>query len=200
VIATLSGTLGDILPDGAIVDVHGVGYRVYMPSSAVAKLPKRGSQVRMHTHTHVREDAITLYGFFSGDEREMFEVLIGVNGIGPKNALAILGANTPGALRRSVVAEDVAALTAIPGIGKKTAARIVLELKEKLALPDLAIVPNGDPAVRARLAEVRDALLQLGYTTTEARDAMERIDLDGDEESTESLLRVALKELAGAKR
>ena len=198
-IALLSGTLEVITPDGVIVDVHGVGYRLYMPSSAVAKLPKRGTKITVHVHTHVREDAITLYGFLSDDERDLFEVLIGVNGIGPKNALAILGANTPSALRRAVVAEDVAALTAIPGIGKKTAARIVLELKEKLALPDLTVVPNGSADARARLAEVREALLQLGYTANEARDAMERIDLD-DESPTETLLRVALKELAGAQR
>ena len=198
-IALLSGTLEVITPDGAILDVHGVGYRLFMPSSAIAKLPKRGTKITVHVHTHVREDAITLYGFLTDDERDLFDVLIGVNGIGPKNALAILGANTPSALRRSVVAEDVAALTAIPGIGKKTAARIVLELKEKLALPDLTVVPSGSADARARLAEVREALLQLGYTTTEARDAMERIDLD-DEAPTETLLRVALKELAGAQR
>jgi len=198
-IALLTGSIEVIMPDGAVVDVRGVGYRVYMPSSAVAKLSKRGTTVTLHTHTHVREDAITLFGFLTDDERDLFEVLIGVNGIGPKNALAILSANTPAALRRSVVAEDVDALTAIPGIGKKTAARIVLELKEKLALPDLSVVPNGSADARARLAEVRDALLQLGYTTTEARDAIEHIDLD-DDAPTETLLRVALKELAGANR
>jgi Holliday junction DNA helicase RuvA len=195
-IASLSGALADILPDGAVIDVNGVGYRVFMPSSAVARLPQRGREVRVHTHTHVREDQITLFGFLGTEERELFEVLISVNGIGPKNALAILSANTPLALRRSVVAEDLDALTAIPGIGKKTAARIVLELKEKLALPDLSIVVDASSGTRARVAEVREALLQLGYSTGEARDALERIDLDSEDTSTEDLLRTALKELA----
>lgn len=198
-IATLTGDVSEVLADGAIVDVNGVGYRVYMPSSAVAKLPGRGRQVRVHTHTHVREDAITLFGFLSDDERELFEILISVNGIGPRNALAILSANTPASLRKAVVAEDVAALTSIPGIGKKTAARIVLELKEKLALPDLHVVTGSDGDGRARVAEVREALLQLGYSTNEARDALERIEADG-EGTTEELLRAALKTLAGAAR
>ncbi|MCA1831523.1 MAG: Holliday junction branch migration protein RuvA [Actinomycetota bacterium] len=193
-IATLTGELAEILPDGAVIDVNGVGYRVFMPSSAVAKLPKRGAKAKVHTHTHVREDAITLFGFLGTEERDLFDVLISVNGIGPKNALAILSAYTPANLRRSVVAEDLAALTTIPGIGKKTAARIVLELKEKLALPDLAIVIDG-PSGRARLAEVRDALLQLGYSTTEARDALEQLP-ESEESTTEELLRNALKELA----
>jgi Holliday junction DNA helicase RuvA len=195
VIATLTGTLTEILLDGAIVDVSGVGYRVFMPSSAIAHLPSRGSTTLVHIHTHVREDAITLFGFLNAEDRELFEVLIGVNGIGPKNALAILSANTPSSLRKAVVAEDVAALTAVPGIGKKTAARIVLELKEKLAIPDLSIVIGDGGTPRARVAEVRDALLQLGYSATEAREALERLPDDG-EATTEDLLRTALKELA----
>ena len=194
-IGSLRGTLIDRSPTEVILDVNGVGYRVYMPSSAIARFPARGAEMRVHTHLHVREDAMTLFAFQTTDERELFEVLTSVNGIGPKNALAILGAHTPMALRRAVVAEDVDALTAIPGIGKKTAARIVLELKEKLALPDLTVVTTG-PNGRAKLAEVRDALLQLGYSTTEAREALERFDLDSGERTTEDLLRTALKELA----
>ncbi len=195
-IATLTGTLVEVLTDGAVIDVNGVGYRVFMPVSALSRLPSRGAELRVQTHLHVREDAMTLFAFQTADERELFEVLITVNGVGPKNALAILSAHAPGALRRAVVTEDVDALTAVPGIGKKTAARLVLELKSKLALPDLTVVTGG-PSARARIAEVRDALLQLGYTATEARDALERLSLDdGDEASTEDLLRTALKELA----
>lgn len=193
-IATLTGTLVEVLTDGALIDVGGVGYRVFMPSSALARMPSRGAELRVQTHLHVREDAMTLYAFHSADERELFEVLISVNGIGPKNALAILSAHAPVALRRTVVAEDVDALTAIPGIGKKTAARIVLELKEKLALPDLKIV-HGPGSPRAKLAEVRDALLQLGYSTAEARDALDHVDAE-PEATTEDLLRNALRELA----
>lgn len=193
-IATLTGTVAEILADGAVVDVNGVGYRIYMPTSTLAKLPSRGTKTRVHTHTHVREDAITLFGFTAIEERDLFEVLIGVNGIGPKNALAILSSYTPANVRRFVAAEDLAALTAIPGIGKKTAARIVLELKEKLALPDVALVLDGDAGTRARFEEVRDALLQLGYSATEAREVLEH--LPEQESSTEELLRSALKELA----
>lgn len=198
-IATLRGELVQVLPDGAVIDVNGVGYRVYMPSSSVAKLPATGKQTRVFTHTHVREDALMLFGFSTDEERSLFEVLTSVNGIGPKNALAILSGNTPAQLRKAVVAEDVAALTSIPGIGKKTAARIVLELKERLSLPDLEIIPGVNGDGRASVAEVREALLQLGYSHNEARDALERIDLDGDG-STEDLLRSALKTLAGASR
>lgn len=194
-IAALSGTLVDILGDGSIIDVQGIGYRVFMPSSSVAKLPSRGTKITLQTHLHVREDALTLFGFSSVEERDLFEVLIGVNGIGPKAALAVLSANTPGALRKAVLAEDVAALTAIPGIGKKTAARLVLELKEKLGVPDLTVVlGDGDP--RAGLAEVREALLHLGYSPVEARDAIERLDPDDDDVTVEELLRVALREMA----
>ncbi len=196
-IATVTGRLTEVLADGAVVDVGGIGYRVFMSSSAVARLPRRGDKLSLHTHLHVREDALTMFGFTGAEERDLFEVLIGVNGIGPKNALAILGANSPEALRRSVVAEDLAALTSVPGIGKKTAARLVLELREKLALPDLDQVPGATPTSRARMAEVRDALLHLGYTASEAREAMIRLDAENDE-SVEDLLRYALKELAGS--
>jgi Holliday junction DNA helicase RuvA len=202
-IGAVSGTLVETYADGALVDVGGVGYRVHAPGSVLARLPGVGKKVRLHTHLHVREDALTLYGFISGEERDIFEVLIGVNGIGPKGALAVLTVYEPDTLRRAIIGEDLDALTLIPGVGKKTAARMILELKEKLGTGDIDLVPVGAPAaVREAFGEVRAALLQLGYSTTEARTALESVAAakaggngNGKNSTVESLLRSALKEL-----
>jgi len=194
VIASISGTIVEILPDGAVVDVHGVGYRLLMPSSVTANLPGLGKTVRTHTHLHVREDAMTLYGFSTIEQRDLFAVLLGVGGIGPKGALAVLSVYSPEAFRKALVTEDLDALTLIPGVGKKTAARMILELREKLALPELEVVPGGN-GKRAVLVEVKGALLNLGYTPAEARSAMESLPQDRDGSSLEELLKLALKEL-----
>lgn len=201
-IGSVSGTLVETYLDGALIDVNGVGYRVLAPASVLARLPGAGEKVRLHTHLHVREDALTLFGFTTAEERDVFEVLIGVNGIGPKGGLAVLSVYTPAALRRAILGEDLDALTLIPGVGKKTASRMILELKEKLGAgdPDLAPVA-GSPAVREALGEVRAALLQLGYSTTEAREAIERVaaakaTANGNGAGgVEALLKAALKEL-----
>lgn len=194
-IARIQGTLAEVLADGAIVDVGGVGYRLLMPASVVAALPAAGKKVRLHTHLHVREDALTLYGFSTAEQRELFAVLLGVAGIGPKGALAVLGVYTPEAFRKALVTEDVDALMLIPGVGRKTAARMILELREKLALPELEVVPGGRGA-RAVLVEVKGALLSLGYTPAEARDALGGLPGDTNGASVEELLKLALKELA----
>lgn len=138
---------------------------------------------------------MTLFGFATADARHLFTILIGVNSIGPKGALAVLSVHSPEQLRRAVATEDLDALTLVPGIGKKTAARMVLELREKLAVPDLSVVPGGADAPRATLVEVKGALLSLGYSPTEAREVVERLPAD-DQADVEGLLRLALKELA----
>ena len=199
-IGALYGKLVETYPDGALVDVNGVGYRVHAPASVLARLPGAGERVRLHTHLHVREDALTLYGFTSGEERDLFEILIGVNGIGPKGALAVLGVYAPDALRRAVLGEDVDALTLIPGVGKKTASRMILELKEKLGDGDIDMALVGaTPAVQQALGEVRAALLQLGYSTTEAREAIEAVAAEAaaanGNGTPEKLLKLALKQL-----
>lgn len=198
-IASIEGVLIEVLSDGAVVDVHGVGYRLLMPAGVVAALPARGATVRAHTHLHVREDAMTLFGFSTTEQRDIFEVLLGVNGIGPKGALAVLSVYSPDALRKALATEDLEALTLIPGVGKKTAARMILELREKLALPELEVVPGGNGAVRAVLVEVKGALLALEYSPNEAREAIERLrELGVDGKPVEELLKMALKELARA--
>jgi len=199
-IGSVSGTLIETYPDGALVDVQGVGYRVHSPASSLARLPGAGERVRLHTHLHVREDALTLYGFTTAEERDLFEVLIGVNGIGPKGGLAVLSVYAPDALRRAIIGEDLDALTMIPGVGKKTASRMILELKEKLGAGDADLAPlAGSPAVKQALSEVRAALLQLGYSTTEAREAIERVAAEAaaanGNGTPERLLKMALKEL-----
>jgi Holliday junction DNA helicase RuvA len=202
-IGSVSGVLVEVSPDGVLVDVSGVGYRVLAPPSVLARLPGAGERVRLYTHLHVREDALTLFGFISAEERDLFEVLIGVNGIGPKGALAVLGVYAPDALRRAILGEDVDALTLIPGVGKKTASRMILELKEKIGAGDTELAAvAGSPAVREALGEVRAALLQLGYSTTEAREAIERVAAakavangNGSSSKVETLLKAALKEL-----
>lgn len=199
-IGSVRGVLLDRGPKGdVLVEAAGVGYRVLVPAAAQGRLGDLGGQVFLHVHTHVREDAIVLYGFPTRDERACFEILIGTHGVGPSVALAILSVHAPAALRRAVATDDVDALTLVPGIGKKTAARLLLELKAKLDLDvdvDLAAVDahaNGGSSVRA---EVRAALAGLGYGADEVRDAVRELPEDG---TVEDLLRLALKQLAVAR-
>jgi holliday junction DNA helicase RuvA len=189
----------------ALVEVGGVGYRVAVPVGTAAQL-ERGAPVFLHVHTHVREDALILFGFARADERECFEALIAARGIGPVVALALLSVHSPTALRRAVATNDVDALTLVPGIGKKTAARLLVELEARLepagGEPDLRVVggsaTNGDGPVAGLdpRSEVRTALASLGYGADEVRTALGALPASG---SVEELLRVALQELAGAR-
>src|SRR5207249_8924949 len=142
-------TSGEVL-----VDVGGVGYRAIVGPGTLADLGQLGDEVFLYTHLHVREDALTLYGFPTRDELLCFEGLLGAHGVGPALALAILSAHTPSALRRALLDDDVAALTMVPGVGKKTAARLVLELKAQLDLPDFDLEPvpaNGKTGARSEV-------------------------------------------------
>src|SRR5919202_5729064 len=155
-------------PEGVVVDVGGVGYLVNPTSHAVRKA-EPGREVVLETYLHVREDALQLYGFAEAAERELFSHLLSVNGVGPKVALAIVSGSTPGELRRAIALEDTARFQAIPGIGKKTAQRVVMELKEKLGeVGDAEPTPiGGKPHLVAR-----DALVELGYSVVEAEEAL----------------------------
>jgi len=193
---------GDHPSGEALVEVGGVGYRVQVPGTALARLGETGSSVFLHIHTHVREDAIVLYGFPTRDERRCFESLIAAHGVGPAVALALLSIHSPIALRRAVATEDAAALTLVPGVGAKTASRLLIELKTRLDfdldLPELASVGHGGRggAPSTPRSEVRVALAGLGYGAEEVRDALARLPEDG---SLEELLRSALRHLAGTR-
>lgn len=174
-----------------LVEVNGVGYRVLVPLSAIPGL-EPGSAAFLFTHLHARDDAMTLYGFPTRDERDTFEVLIGASGVGPKLALAILSVHSPGVLRRALLDDDVDALTLVPGVGKRTAQRLLVELKARLEVPSLERVDGDDGASSSR-AEVRTALAGLGYHPDEVRDVLAQLP---DEGPVEELLREALKLLA----
>ena len=136
-ISYIRGTLVDCEEDKVIVDVGGVGYGIYMAGSAMGMLPPAGSEVKLHTYLSVKEDAMKLYGFFTRDDLRVFKLLIGVNGIGPKGGLGVLSVLSPDDLRFAVLSNDVKAICAAPGIGKKTAEKLILELKDKLHLEDV---------------------------------------------------------------
>ena len=181
-IARLRGRISGRAGAGLIVDVNGVGYLVNATPS-VHRLGD-GGDVTIEVHTVVREDALQLYGFATADERELFELLLGVSGVGPKVALAIVSGSTPVELRRAIARDDVKRFQAIPGIGLKTAQRVVLELKEKLVLVD-AGAPYGD-------LTARDALVELGWTLTDAERALADVDDSlGIEEQVRAVLRKA---------
>jgi holliday junction DNA helicase RuvA len=194
VIGSLRGVLVDRpAPGEVIVEVGGVGYRASVPTSLMASLGGHGSPVFLHVHTHVREDAIVLYGFAHADERRCFEALLGAHGVGPSLALAILSSMSPAALSTAVLEDDVDTLCMVPGVGKKTAARLLLELKARLDLPTLGGDGRGGDAGGSIRGEVRAALVELGYGPEEIRGVMDMVD---DDEPVEEMVRTALRELA----
>ncbi len=181
-----------------IIDVAGVGYRVAVtPATAVALMVSGTSNdATLFIHTHVREDAIVLYGFVHDDERRCFEVLLGSHGVGPSLALSIMAVLSPASLSTAVLEDDLDMLCTVPGVGRKTAARLVIELKSRLDLPDLSLeMPgsSGKSTTRTSRSEARAALAELGYAPEEIRGA-----LDGlrDDVGVEEMLRLALRELA----
>ena len=195
-IGSLRGVVIDRGEEGdVLVEVGGVGYRVMVPTSTLVPL-ELGAPAFLHVHTHVREDAIVLYGFATREQRRCFEALVGAHGVGPSLALAILSAHSPASLQRAVLADDIDALILVPGVGRKTAARLLIELKARLDLPDLGAEPTtaapGGPGVRA---EVRAALAGLGYGPDEVRQVLQSVPAEG---ATEEVLRAALRELAAA--
>ena len=187
-IAALTGDVAEIAASSVVVDVAGVGYLVHLPSPVLAGLT-RGKRVRLLTHLVVREDALSLYGFRTADQREVFLTLLGVSGVGPKLALAVLSVFEPDALRRAVAAGDAGALTSVPGIGRRGAQRMLLELRDRLEVTiDETAVPGS------ALAEVRAALEGLGYTPAELRGVIEGVAVAGA--SVEDMVRAALRRLA----
>jgi Holliday junction DNA helicase RuvA len=196
-IARLRGTLVDKAPSRVVIDVGGVGYDVQVPLSTFYSLGEAASDVVLRVHTHVREDAISLFGFATPLEHDLFERLISINGVGPKLALAVLSGIEPVELIRAVRAQDVARLTKIPGVGKKTAERIGLELKDRLPLALEATEPEKPPvsAGDQLRSDVLSALLNLGYQPAAAEKALDRLPSDASDTTFEQSLRAALKAL-----
>ena len=182
---------GEVVEKGAnrvVLAVGGVGYEALVPTSVLASLPPVGRSTRIHTRMVVREDATTLYGFARTDQRELFDLLTGVNGVGPKVGLSFLSALTPEAIRRAIVSGDATALTVVPGVGKKVAQRVVLDLRDALG-------GEGDILeIEGPLVDVREALLSLGLTPQEASTALAGLETDGRD--VEELLREALQKVS----
>ncbi len=191
--------------DAIIVDNQGIGYRISMPGSMIDRLPVRGSEIKVYTYLHVREDLMQLFGFLSMDDLEVFQMLITVNGIGPKAGLAILSMMTPDELRFAVMADDAKSIAKTPGIGAKTAGKLILELKDKLKIQDVVSqaldrgvehMANGEDTgdYSSMVSEATEALVALGYSTTEAMKAVRSVEKTEDM-TVEKLLKWSLKQL-----
>ena len=198
--AYVKGVLESINENYIVIDVNGIGYKIFMPNSGINKLPKIGEIVKVHTYYYVREDNISLYGFNTQEELKMFELLISVSGIGTKSALAILSEISPSSFALSVISGDVTALVKIPGIGNKTAQRMILELKDKLKT-EQAITKNsiknadiGYSNNQNNISEASSALQVLGYTKKEVDKVLSSNDFNGL--SIEDIIKEALKKLS----
>ena len=194
-IARLEGRLAEKGPERVVLEVGGVGYEVLVPLSTFLELPDEGKTVRLRVHTHVREDALKLYGFLREEERAAFAILLGINGVGPRLALAILSGLPVPRLVQAVRSEDLAALAGVPGVGAKKARRLVVELRDRVDLLEL----GGTPAQAAEAPEAAvSALLNLGYPRVQADRAVRRASDSFPETPTlENLIREALRVAAG---
>jgi Holliday junction DNA helicase RuvA len=200
VIAYVAGTLATKAPEAAIIDVQGVGYRVLIPASTFAALPAVGQGVKLHTYHYVREDDVSLYGFATEAERAVFETMLGVSRVGPKLALAALSSMSPVELRDHVLEGDPARLTGISGVGRKTAERLIIELRDRFADLDVfegtasAPLSGGSDARRAARADALAALESLGLSRAEAERALRKVlRADAGVQSADELVRRALK-------
>ena len=201
-IGRLSGTLAAVQPPLLLVDVQGVGYEVLAPMTTIFELPALGQPVQLHTHLAVSETAQQLFGFIREGDRQLFRTLIKVNGVGPKMALAILSGLDGAALARCVAEDNVAALVKVPGVGKKTAERLIIELRDKLAPQpgdsnDIPLLAAAAPRVD-HAGEAESALAALGYKPTEATKMVARASKEQPEADSATLIRLALKSMAPA--
>lgn len=197
-ISYVKGYLAAVGEDYAIVDVQGIGYRLGVSAMTIGQLPSTGKEVQLYSYMQVREDAIALFGFYDPDEKEMFERLIGVNGIGPKSALAILSIHSVNDLKFAILAEDAKAISKAPGVGAKTAQRVIMELKDKISLTEAfeerstAVSEQGITTDASR--DAIEGLTALGYSASEAMKAVKSIE-NGQNMNAEQLLKAALKHL-----
>ena len=199
-ISYIRGELVAIEEDKVIVDVNGVGFGIYMPAQAMNSLPMTGEEVKLHTYMNVREDAMQLYGFLTKDDLKVFKLVIGVSGIGPKGGLGILSKLSADELRFAVMAHDVKTISSAPGIGKKTAEKLIIELKDKLSIEDVLTreEANDNSLVthtsNQTQAEAVQALVALGYSNSEALKAVKKVSVT-EMMSVEDVLKQALKNI-----
>lgn len=198
--AYFKGIIAQKEEDGLILEVNRIGYHIYMPGSMLDALPGIGQEVMIHTYTYVKEDALQLYGFLSRDDLALFRMLISVSGIGPKGGLAVLSTLSADDLRFAILSEDAKAIAKAPGIGAKTAQKVVIELKDKISLEEALERKKDHVEARAAgqsdaMEEAVEALVALGYSSTDALRAVRSID-HAEEKETEALLKEALRMLA----
>lgn len=204
-VAYVNGILESIEDGNAVIDVNGIGINVNISGSTMDRMPGIGEMVKVYTYTNVKEDAFTLFGFLSRDELSLFKLLITVNGIGPKGGLAILSVMSPDDLRFAIIAGDSASIAKAPGIGKKTAERITLELKDKIKVTEDSLLSQGGDSLDGDLLgdnlsakdETVAALVALGYNNSDAMRAVRKVlgTEEGAAANTEDLLKLALKEM-----
>ena len=202
-ISYIRGTLAEKNEDSAVVEAHGVGYQIFVPVPVLSELPPLGESVKIYTYFSVREDGMSLFGFLSRQDLAMFKQLIGVNGIGPKSALGILSALRPDVLRMAVASGDAKTISRAPGVGPKTAQRIILDLKDKIrpedvlagGLEESLAVPEEISGVGQAGKEAVEALTALGYSAAEAAGAVKKVKIT-EEMTAEDVLKGALRQLA----
>lgn len=199
-IAYLKGIVAAVTQTRVVLDVNGVGYQVFISSRDAADMPGRGEEAKIHIYLSVREDAMQLFGFLSEDDLEMYKLLLTVNGIGPKAALGVLSALTADDIRFAVLSDDVKTISKAPGVGSKTAKKLILELKDKLDLEDiyekkLSHTKEADRASGDAKAEAVQALTALGYSSSDALKAVRNAGITEDMD-TETILKLALKQMA----
>ncbi|MGB4661816.1 MAG: Holliday junction branch migration protein RuvA [Mobilitalea sp.] len=199
-ISFLKGELAEIKDSYVILEVNNIGYEILLPASSIMELPSKGSSIKLFTYLHVREDAIGLFGFLTKDDLDMFKLLITVNGIGPKGALGILSGITADEIRFAVLAEDAKTIAKAPGIGTKTASKLILELKDKFKLEnafELKLMNQAgskSSGIFSKREEAIQALTVLGYSATDALKIVNQIDITEDM-SSETILKLCLKKM-----
>ena len=198
-ITYVRGQLTEVTANSIVLEAYGIGYEIMIPASIFGKLDSIGNEMKIYTYQNVKEDALDLYGFLTRDDLEIFKLLITVNGIGPKGALNILSAMTPDDLRIAVLSDDVKKIQSAPGIGGKTAQKVILDLKDKLTLSDIVstgdIIPDNNAVASGAKEEAIEALASLGYSASEALKTVNGLQLTEDMDS-EDILKAALKKLA----
>ena len=200
-ISYIRGILTEASGDGIVVEAGGIGYEIRVPLSVLERLPRLGEEVKIHTFLQVREDGVGLFGFLDRGELAMFKQLLGVGGIGPKGALGVLTALKPDDLRLAVISGDAKAIARAPGVGIKTAQRIILDLKDKVSMDDILLAADGsgpdsggrgDAVLGAAAREAMEALTALGYSAMEASRAVGRVEITGDM-TAEDVLKQSLR-------